>query len=113
MKNVAALQRKDGGWGQTPFLPADAYATATALHAVFECGMSPQSPEYRKGVAFLLDTQAADGSWRVASRSPKFQPYFEGGFPYGHDQWISQWATGWATLALAHALPEQRADARR
>jgi ankyrin repeat protein len=109
MKNVVALQRKDGGWGQTPFLPADAYATATALHALFECGLSPQSPEYRKGVAFLLDTQAADGSWRVASRSPKFQPYFEGGFPYGHDQWISQWATGWATIALAHALPEQRA----
>jgi len=37
----------------------------------------------------------------VRSRSPKFQPYFEGGFPYGHDQWISSMATGWATAALA------------
>jgi ankyrin repeat protein len=113
MMDVAALQRKDGGWGQTPRHPADAYATATALHALFECGMSPQSPEYQKGVAFLLETQAADGSWRVVSRAPKFQPYFEGGFPYGHDQWISQWATAWATLALTHALPEQQAEARQ
>jgi hypothetical protein len=37
----------------------------------------------------------------VRSRSPKFQPYFEGGFPYGQDQWISSMATGWATAALA------------
>ena len=106
---VAALQREDGGWAQTPQLASDAYATGTALHALFETGMSADSPVYRKGVAYLLRTQAADGSWYVASRAPKFQPYFEGGFPYGHDQWISQWGTGWAAMALAHALPDQRA----
>jgi ankyrin repeat protein len=110
-KSLAALQRKDGGWGQTPLLPTDAYATGTTLFALRETGMSPHAPEYRKGVAFLLSTQAADGSWRVASRAPKFQPYFEGGFPYGHDQWISQWATGWATIALSHSLPQARAAA--
>jgi ankyrin repeat protein len=115
MKAVAALQRKDGGWAQTPFLASDAYATGTALHALYEAGMSPASQEYRKGVAFLLSTQAQDGSWLAVSRSPKFQPYFEGGFPYGHNQWISQWATGWATIALAHSLPDARAalDASR
>jgi ankyrin repeat protein len=109
LKGITALQREDGGWAQTQHLSTDAYATATALNALFECGVSPQSPEYRKGVAFLLKTQAADGSWHVASRAPKFQPYFEGGFPYGHDQWISQWATGWATIALSHSLPQARA----
>ncbi len=109
VKGVAALQRADGGWAQTPFLTSDAYATGTALNALFESGWSTQSPEYRKGVAFLLKNQAADGSWRVASRAPKFQPYFEGGFPYGHDQWISQWSTGWAAIALSHSLPDQRA----
>lgn len=109
-KNLAALQRKDGGWAQTTLLPTDAYATGTALYALRETGMPPQASEYRNGVAFLLKTQAADGSWHVASRAPKFQPYFEGGFPYGHDQWISQWATGWATAALAHAVPHARAS---
>src|SRR5579883_1260901 len=108
-KALAALQRPDGGWGQTPRQPTDAYATGTALNALYQCGMPPDSPVYRRGVAFLLSTQAPDGSWHVASRAPKFQPYFEGGFPYGHDQWISQWGTGWAAVALAHALPQQRA----
>ena len=50
---------------------------------------------------FLSSTQRADGSWYVGSRSAKFQPYFESGFPYEHDQWISSMATGWATAALA------------
>jgi hypothetical protein len=43
-------------------------------------------------------------SWYVRSRAPKFQPYFESGFPYGHDQWISQMATGWAAAALTLAI---------
>lgn len=107
MQAVLALQSKNGGWAQTPLHPPDAYATGTALYALFEAGLSPQSPQARKGLQFLLQTQAADGSWYVASRAPKFQPYFEGGFPYGHDQWISQWATGWAAIALARALPAQ------
>jgi ankyrin repeat protein len=112
VKGVVALQRADGGWGQTPLLPSDAYATGTALYALSHCGVSTGSAESRKAVAFLLKTQAADGSWHVVSRAPKFQPYFEGGFPYGHDQWISQWATGWATIALSQTLPERRAAVR-
>ncbi len=40
-----------------------------------------------------------------AAESPKFQPFFESGFPYGHDQWISAMATGWATTAVAMGLP--------
>ena len=36
----------------------------------------------------------------------KIQPYFESGFPYGHDQWISQSGTAWATLALSVAAPQ-------
>ena len=62
-----------------------------------------------RGVKFLLSTQRADGSWYVRSRAVKFQPFFEGGFPYGHDQWISSMATGWATAALAHAVPDRPA----
>ena len=109
VKRVLALQREDGGWAQTPFLKSDAYATGTAMYALKESGAATIDAVYRKGVAYLLSTQAEDGSWYVASRAAKFQPYFEGGFPYGHDQWISQWATGYAAIALSYAIPENRA----
>ena len=91
-------------------LTADAYATATALYALHEAGrLEGTDRPYRRGADYLLRNQAADGSWYVASRAPKFQPYFEGGFPYGHDQWISQMATGWASAALSFAIPDARA----
>lgn len=111
-KRLASLQKTDGGWAQTPRHSTDAYATGSALHALFEAGMTPDAAAFRKGVSFLLATQAADGAWHVVSRAPKFQPYFEGGFPYGHDQWISQWATGWAAIALTHSLPTVNAQAK-
>lgn len=107
---VLRLQREDGGWAQTPHLKSDAYATATAMVALKQAPVSAiADAAYKKGVAHLLSTQAEDGSWFVASRAPKFQPYFEGGFPYGHDQWISQWATGYAAIALSYAIPDTRA----
>jgi len=108
-KRVLALQREDGGWAQTPYLKSDAFATGTALYALKESGVAGTDTAYGKGVAYLLSTQAADGSWYVASRAPKFQPYFKGGFPYEHDEWISMWATGYAAVALSHAVPETRA----
>jgi ankyrin repeat protein len=105
-QKLLALQSEDGGWAQTPFLKSDAYATGTALYALSEAGLITSAhPAYKHGVDYLLKTQAPDGSWHVASRAPKFQPYFESGFPYGHDQWISQMATGWATIAVTNALP--------
>jgi len=109
-RRLLALQREDGGWGQMPQLPSDAYGTATSLYALHDGGgVGSSDAAYTRGVRFLLNTQAPDGSWFVASRAPKFQPYFESGFPYGGDQWISQWATGWATIALSLAVPENLA----
>ena len=49
----------------------------------------------------LRRTQLEDGSWHVRSRSVKFQPSFESGFPHEHDQWISAAATVWAGLGLS------------
>jgi ankyrin repeat protein len=103
---IVAAQRPDGGWRQRDTLASDAYATGQTLYALAKTGaLSPSDPAYARGVAFLLRTQADNGSWRVTSRAPKFQAYFNSGFPYGGDQWISAWATGWATMALAQAVP--------
>jgi hypothetical protein len=101
---LEALQREDGGWSGNPYLKSDAYATGEALSALSESGaMSTSDPAYRRGVDYLLRTQYPDGSWYVRSRAMKFQPYFESGFPYGHDQWISAAATSWACMALGAA----------
>ena len=106
-------EQPDGGWQQRDGLASDAYATGESMYALAKAGgVAPSDPAYQKGVRFLLTTQrASDGSWRVESRSPKFQAFFQSGFPYGANQWISQWATGWATMALAQALepPSPRA----
>jgi hypothetical protein len=97
-------QRFDGGWGQTAALATDPYATATALVALHRAGGLPtDDPAYRRGLAFLVRTQRADGSWYVKSRSKPFQPYYETGFPHGKDQFISVAASGWAATALALA----------
>ncbi len=106
-KEAAALlklQRSDGGWAQTRYLDSDAYATGLTLHTLHTTGLaSPQDMCYRKGVDFLLRTQFPDGSWYVRSRAPKFQPYFQSGFPFDDDQWISSAGTSLAVMALAPA----------
>jgi ankyrin repeat protein len=101
-KAVLALQRTDGGWGGNPHMPSDAYATAGALLALADSKVVKVTDSaYRKGIDYLLSTQFPDGAWHVRSRAIKFQPYFESGFPFGHDQWISVAATAFAAQAVA------------
>ena len=102
--NLTALQRADGGWSQTPSLASDAYATGQVLFTLHELGITVSDTAYRRGVEYLLRTQLDDGSWHVASRAVKFQPYFQSGFPHDHDQWISAAGTAWAAMGLAYAL---------
>ena len=99
-KKLAAMQNADGGWSQNPRLASDAYATGQTLYALHEAGMASSDPVYQRGVNYLRTTQQPDGSWHVLSRSPKFQPYFESGFPHGDDQWISTMGTAWAAMAV-------------
>jgi ankyrin repeat protein len=97
-------QRADGGWGQLSSMASDAYATGQALVALNESGnVAVTDSACKRGVEYLLSTQLEDGSWCVRSRAIPFQPYFESGFPHGHDQWISAAATNWATMALITA----------
>jgi len=113
-RDLAATQRADGGWNQLPGMGSDAFATGQALYALNAAGKLPASdPTYRKGIAYLLRTQAADGSWHVKTRSIWIQPYFESGFPYGHDQWISGAGTAWATMALSMAVEPARLSSRK
>jgi ankyrin repeat protein len=110
---ILAAQQRDGGWRQIDTLAPDAYATGQSLYALAKAGVSPTDPAYQRGVAYLLATQAENGSWRVASRAAKFQAYFNSGFPYAGDQWISAWATGWAAMALAQTVPTPPRTAAR
>ena len=103
---ILAQQQPDGAWRQHAGVATDAYATGQSLYVLAKAGgVSPSDPSYQRGVNYLIATQSANGSWRVASRAPKFQAFFNSGFPYGGDQWISAWATSWATMALAQAAP--------
>src|SRR5262249_45955423 len=112
VKSLQTSQRTDGGWSQLPGLESDAYATGIALFALHEAQMAPTHQTYRAGVKYLLSTQAADGTWHVKTRALPFQPYFESGYPYGHDQWISAAAAAYATVALSSALDVSQAAAR-
>jgi len=101
IRDLKLLQNADGGWAQTPHLASDAYATGMVLYTLHELGEPAPDAAIQRGIAFLLRTQAEDGTWFVKSRAMKIQPYYESGFPYGDDQWISQSGTAWAAMALA------------
>ena len=110
-RELAMLQRADGGWGQLPHMPSDAYATGEALFALRESGaISLTDPAWRKGIRYLLSTQDTHGVWHVHTRmtspAPVSPPYLESGFPYGHDQFVSMDGACWSILALLETLPK-------
>jgi ankyrin repeat protein len=108
-KRLLAMQQPDGGWASLDGRESDAYSTSEVLVVLHDAGGVPiKDAHWQRGIDYLLNTQAADGSWHVASRlhppalvSP---PYFETGYPYGHDQFLSALAADWAVMALARAL---------
>jgi ankyrin repeat protein len=112
-KLLLAAQLADGGWSGNPNLPSDAYATGESLYALLESGaIKPADAACKKAVKYLLANQCEDGSWYVRSRAPKFQPYFQSGFPFDHDQWISSTGTSWAVRALSPAVENQKRASR-
>ena len=96
-------------------VPADAYSTGEALYALHEAGTRNRSAAWRKGIAFLLSAQAADGTWHVRTRmiSPAdvSPPYFTTGFPYKKDEYLSYAASCWATMALLSGNAGDELDA--
>ena len=106
---LARTQEADGGWSSLDGRASDAYSTGEALVALHDAGGVPASDaNWQRGIDYLLKTQAADGSWHVATRlyppAPLSPPYYESGLPYGHDQFLSAQGGAWAVMALAIAL---------
>jgi ankyrin repeat protein len=115
-RELAATQRSDGGWDSLNGRSSDAYSTGQALMALHDAAaMTTVDPVWDHGIHFLLDTQQPDGSWHVVSRlhppAPVSPPYFESGYPYGHDQFVSALGACWSIMALATALgPAHKVD---
>jgi len=101
--DLLALQRADGGWSQTvPELKSDAFATGQTLYVLSLAGYTAERPQIKKGIDFLVATQAPDGSWPMISRStPDGSP--------GSAKLLSPItcaASSWATLGLARLAPK-------
>ncbi|MEZ6073610.1 MAG: hypothetical protein R3C10_25870 [Pirellulales bacterium] len=102
---LLALQRGDGGWSQTiPDPTSDAFATGQTLYVLSLVGYTAEHPQIKRAIEFLVATQAADGSWPMASRStPDGSP--------GSAKLLTPIvcsATSWATLGLTGILPHTR-----
>jgi ankyrin repeat protein len=106
---LKATQQSDGGWNSLDGRSSDAYSTGQVLVALNEAGgVAIADHAWQRGIAYLLKTQAPDGTWHVASRlhppAPVSPAYVETGHPYGHDQFISTAGESLAVMALATAL---------
>lgn len=83
---LGATQQDDGGWNSLEGRPSDAYSTGEALVALHDAGgTSTDSPIWRRGLEYLLRTQASDGSWHVTTRLPPWvsPPYLRAGIRMG------------------------------
>jgi squalene-hopene/tetraprenyl-beta-curcumene cyclase len=93
-------QNKDGGWGQVPDAPGDAFATGQALYFLNIAGVAPDTAEMRRGLSFLVTTQKDDGSWPMTRRG------HPGVTPSNFTWPIVHLGSAWATIALAHCAPK-------
>jgi hypothetical protein len=100
---LLSLQRADGGWSQTvPEPKSDAFATGQTLYVLSLAGSTADRAEIKRGIDFLVATQAPDGSWPMSSRStPDGSP--------GSAKLLTPItcaASSWATMALARLAPK-------
>ncbi len=98
--------RDEAGWAQTDDMQPDAYATGISLYALHVAGVPATNDAYRKGVRYLMRNQYQDGAWFVRTRAYPTQPYFESGYPFGHNQFLSAGAASWSALAISYTLPD-------
>ncbi len=79
VEKLVAQQQPGGGWKESSGMDgANAFATGQVLYAFKQAGVSVQSPEFRRGVDFLLQSQVNgpvpdNGTWQpvhTASQRP-------------------------------------------
>lgn len=100
IEELLALQREDGGWSPATDAPSDAYATGQTLWALSQLGVPADRPEVLRAVAYLVVTQAADGSWPM---TPRFHPGADATrerFPVP----IVYFGSAWATIGLVRSV---------
>jgi hypothetical protein len=80
-------------------MTSDAWATGQALYALANAGINADDDmTIRRGQTFLIKTQAADGSWPMASR-----PIQPGGGGATSLVPITGAGSAWAVLGLARS----------
>lgn len=94
---VCERQNADGGWGQLPDMPSDAFATGQAVLALASARCGYNHPATARGVTFLRQTQREDGAWAMASRK------IEGAEEIKNLDPITYAGTAWAVLGLMEA----------
>jgi hypothetical protein len=82
-------QSRDGGWGPYVNSAPEPFDTAVVVLALAAQAGDEAAALAKRGRAFLVASQQADGSWRETTR------------PAGRDSYAQRLSTaGWATLAL-------------
>lgn len=71
ISRIKTRQNADGGWSQAKDMASDAWGTGQALYALAHAGIKPDDTAIARAQAFLIKTQAADGSWPMTSRPMK------------------------------------------
>lgn len=68
VRRINERQNTDGGWSQTDSMASDAWASGQAIYSLACAGRKPDEGPISRGLAFLIKTQLADGSWSMTSR---------------------------------------------
>ncbi|MFQ5733100.1 MAG: prenyltransferase/squalene oxidase repeat-containing protein [Planctomycetaceae bacterium] len=104
-KLLLEQQHADGGWGWLTAEKSDALAAGLGLYALLKTGTPRRHPAVQKAARFLIDSQQANGRWRVngtkAGKRDKPQ------------ETSNYWGTAWATIGLLQLLPEKTRSAKR
>jgi hypothetical protein len=95
VERLAGEQQADGGWKEVPAMEgSNAFATGQVLYAFKQAGVSVRSEMFRRGVDYLLKTQASEspveyGSWKAVNTQSDKKSTFA--------------PTMWAVIGLAGA----------
>src|SRR5690348_4453113 len=67
-RDLIGMQKPGGGWAQLPDYEPDGYSTGEAIFALYEARIPAPVSVWKKGVTFLISSQASDGTWHVHTR---------------------------------------------